>query len=510
MLVYDDIDACVPVAQELSERGVKLEAKVGPLGLLCSELAVAVASCASISSLQDEDYQSQIPMIVSILNETSASVARTEHGAMFDTSSHDIKVEDFANMVSQGVLATVARARSVVIPLISRLESAIGKKMEEYEDRSIANITIDEVGVDNVLDNEEVFNYFSDYKDIRKVPIREVNAFPPLNDVQLAGLVEAGSPEINDYLTEQLVTTTATGTLGQYIYSFLYMGDRLGHGEVEIFELRNMIKTIYGDCCALEGLMLAYYFGKGLVVNLPDGVNASITELEHRMTSLTSLIGSMIYGELKSHRDSLREKVLLPVGLPYVDRQSGRVNNHTSIRVNKEVYAQFLADGGSPETLFGSMVSDRKDDMQQLIDGREKYQEAYSRFVALNRSYTTSTRSQLYIDAIRDEMYAAFDDTEELKLIDKSSGVFVRLSNNLKRLGADHIATPESTYAFLRTLVCNVVFPDSPDIEKVIADIDNFECQAGEENLSPSEVACFVLIDLIVDWLCEQVVVRGA
>ena len=178
MLVYDDIDAGVPVAQELSERGVKLEAKVGPLGLLCSELAVAIASCASISSLQGNDYQSQIPAIVSILNETSSSVGRIENGAMFDTSSHDINVEDFSQMVAQGVLATVTRARSVVIPLINRLENAIGKKMESYEDRSIANLTIDEVGVDNVLDNEEVYAYFSDYKDIRKINIQMVNAFP--------------------------------------------------------------------------------------------------------------------------------------------------------------------------------------------------------------------------------------------------------------------------------------------------------------------------------------------
>lgn len=510
MLVYDDIDAGVPVAQELCDKGVRLEAKIGPLGLLCSELSVAVASCASISSLQGNDFSSQIPTIVSILNETSSSVARTENGAMFDTSSHDIKVEDFSEMVAQGVLATVNRARGIIIPLIGRLEDAIAKKMESYEDRNIANITIDEVGVDAVLDNEEVFNYFSEYKDIRKIALKEVNAFPALTDVQLASLVEAGSPEINEYLTTQLGNTVATGTMGQYIYNFLYRGERLGSNEIEIFELRNMLKTMYGEQAGLEGLMLAYYFGKGLLVNLPDGVGGSIADIEFRVGHLTNLIGSMIYGELKAHRDSVSEKVLLPVGLPYVDRQTGNVNAKTAIRVNKEVYAEFLANGGSPEALFGSMVSDRKEDANTIIGDRERYEAAYAKFVALNRSYTQASRASLYTDAIRDEMYVAFDDTEELRLIDKSSGVFVRLANQLKRMGADHISTPENTYKFLRSLVCNVVYPDCPDIEKVIADIDNFECQDGEENLTTSEIACFVLIDLIVDWLCEQVVVRKA
>lgn len=510
MLVYDDIDAGVPVAQELSDRGVKLETKVGPLGLLCSEMAVAVASCASISALQGNDFQSQIPTIVAILNETSSSVGVTDAGAIYETSNHDVKIDDFSDMAAQGILATVGRARGVIVPLIGRLEDAIGRGMESYEDRNIANLTIDEVGVDAVLDNEEVFNYFSDYKAIRKITLKEVNVFPSLTDVQLAGLVEAGSPEINDYLTTQLAISASTGSLGQYVYNFLYHGERLTSNPVEVFELRNMIKAMYGDSASLEGLMLGYYFGKGLLANLPDGVNGSIAEVEVRVGHITSLIGLLIYGELKAHRDALTEKVLLPVGLPYVDRQTGNVNAKTAIRVNKEVYADFLANGGTPEALFGSMVSDRKDDTKVIIENREKYEAAYGRFVALNRSYTAANRATIYTDAIRDEMYKAFDEVDELKLIDKSSGVFVRLASQLKRLGADHISTPENTYKFLRSLVCAVVYPDAPDIEKVIADIDNFECQDGEENLSTSEIACFVLIDLIVDWLCEQVAVRKA
>ena len=79
----------------------------------------------------------------------------------------------------------------------------------------------------------------------------------------------------------------------------------------------------------------------------------------------------------------------------------------------------------------------------------------------------------------------------------------------LKRMGADHISTEENTYKFLRSLVCCVIYPDQPHVEKVISDIDNFECRDGEENLTTSEIACFVLIDLIVDWLSDQIVVSA-
>lgn len=507
MLILEDVEAAIPVVQELEDRGVRLSAKMGPLALLASELSVAVASCSSIQALQGEGYREKLSDIVSLIHETSASVHNTEHGSFLDTSKHDIKLDEFANLIATGVLATVSRAKSVAYPLINRLQQAITNKMVEYEDRSVFNIGIDEIGIDEILDNEDVYSYFSEYKDIRHVNIGAVNVFPALSDIQLASLIEAGSPEINEHLTQALTRTASTDSLGQYVYNFLYRGDRLTNDEVQLFELRNMIGEMYGDAAVLEGLMIAYYFGNGLIHNLPDGVNANINELEHRVGLMTKFIGNMIYNHITKHRDQASNRELLPVGLPHVDRDTGKVNTAVNIRVNKEVYAQFLADGGTPEVLFGSMVSDRNTNIAHLIAERAKYEAAYGRFVDLNRSYTTSSRLSLYVEAIRDEMYKAFDDTEDLQAIDKTSGVFLRLSDMLKRMGADHISSEENTYKFLRSLVCCVVYPDQPNVEKVIADIDNFECRSGEENLSTSEIACFVLIDLIVDWLSDQVVV---
>lgn len=509
MLRLDDVDACIPLVQELEQKGLKLDTKIGPLSALCSELSVAVSSCGSMAALGDDVYQTKLADICGILHETSASTARVEGGSIFDCSNHDLKTEEFAEMIKTGVLATVQKAKGIAIPLIKRLEDAIAAKLLSYEDRGINTIMIEEAGIDSVLDNEEVFEFFSEFKEIRRISIAGVQCFPELDDIQLAKLVESGSPEINEHLTSKLTLQTASGNLGGFIYRYLFQGDGRGHNPVEIFELRNLIRDIYGDYCVLEGLMLAFYMGQGLITNMPDGVNANLADLEHRMKIITSILGMMIYGILKTHREQLGSKTLLPSGLPYVDRRVGDLGTNPKIIVNKEVYAGFLADGGSPELLFGSMVSDRIDNPAYLIENAAKYEKAYADFVALNRSYTASNKVSLYVDAIRDEVYDAFNDDETLKLIDKTSGVFVRLADRLKRLGASDIKCEESTYAFLKSLVCYVVFPDTPDVEKVISDIDNFECAEGEENFNTSEIACMVLIDLIVDWLLDQVEVRA-
>lgn len=509
MLLLGDVEASIPLAQELEQCGKVLSTKIGPLSVLVSELSVAVSSCGAMMA-DDDGYKSRLTEIVGLIHETSASTSRIgDNGAaLMDCSKHDIKTEDFAALITTGVMATMAKAKGVAIPLIGRLENAVTEKMISYEDRCMSNIVIEQAGLDSILDCDEVFEYFSEYKDRRRVAINNVNCFPPLTTVQLAALVETGSPEINEYLTNCMTTTVATGELGAFIYRYLFEGDGRSRLPVEIFELRNLLRDIYGDYAVLEGLMLAYYMGKGLVANIPEGTNAAINELERRMGLVTSLIGLMIYGILDKHRESITAKVLLPVSYPHVDRDTGRVNATSKIIVNKEVYASFLADGGCPEILFGAMVSDRETDMASLLAGNERYCKEYEKFVALNRSYTTSSKLSIHTTAIRDEFYKAVSDTEELKGIDKAGGIFLRLDDKLKRMGANDISTPECLYAYIKSLVCSCVFPTNPDVEKVISDIDNFVCAEGEE-LTVSEIATFVLIDLIVDWLTDQIEVRA-
>lgn len=508
MLRLDDVEAGIPLAQELEDKGIVLTAKVGPLASLVSELSVAVHSCGAMSGMMGDEYKNKLNEIIGVLHETSSSVTRVDGASLHDCSQHDIKSEDFAAMIATGVLATVSKAKTVVVPFIKRLEDAIANKLLSYEDRCISNIVIEEVGIDSILDNEEVFDFFSEFKEIRRIELQSTQFFPPLDDIKLAALVESGSPDINEFLSAKLMTSSASGTLGSFIYSHLYLGDGRNHHPLEIIELRNMIRDIYGDYCVLEGMMLAYYMGCGLLVNLPDGVSASIKDVEHRVGLLTKTIGMLIYGELKSHRDSISSKVLLPTGLPYVDSRSGDVNNNSKIIVNKEVYADFLANGGTPEVLFGAMVSDRVTNPAHLIEMSAKYEKSYADFVALNRSFTVSNKLNLYVEAIRDEVYEAFNDMEELKHIDKTSGVFLRLADRLKRIGGNDIKTADNIYSFLKGLSCNVLFPNDPNVEKVISDIDNYEPADGEESLSTSEVACFVLVDLMVDWLTDQIEVR--
>ena len=108
MLILEDVESAIPLVQELEDRKIRLSAKMGPLALLASELSVAVASCGSMAAMQAEGYRANLSQIVSMIHESSASVTRTEHGSMLDTSKHDDKLDEFADLVAAGVLAPVS------------------------------------------------------------------------------------------------------------------------------------------------------------------------------------------------------------------------------------------------------------------------------------------------------------------------------------------------------------------------------------------------------------------
>lgn len=508
MLLLSDIESCIGLTQELQDRGVRLEAKIGPLALLVSELSVPTAISSGVVAETEEALNNYIPNLVNMMHSTSSSVTRVEDTSLLDASKHDIKLEEFSDLIAKGVMVSAQRAKGVVIPAIARMEDAINERFKTYEDRNIANIAIDEVGLNQILDNEQVYDYFEQYKNLNLVSHENCNFFPAMGEIDIARLIEAGDPEITEHLNTALLQGSTSGSLGLFTYEQLYRGDRFTHDSADIPGFRNIVKTMYGECVGVEALMIAYYIGKGLLVNLPEGVVAGLKDVERRINLITRTLGLMIFSEIEKYRSDLSASVLFPVGLPIVDRTNGNVNAKYNIRVNREVYADFLANGGSPEAIYGTMVSDHCTDKNLIIERRHQYEEAYAKFVTLNRSYTTSSKLDLYVDAIRDEFYEMVADTEELKGFTAATGVFIRLLAGLKRMGADHIKTPEDTYKFLRGLLSYVFYPENPEVEKLISDIDNYCPREGEETLTVAEIAYVALADLVVDWLCDQVTVR--
>lgn len=506
MLQTEVMEATVGISQELTDKGLRLEPKGGPLALLVSEFATAAQVVGA--SVDDDKLEDEAGYIIGILADSSRSLHRVEDEAVLDASNHDKRTEEFAELIKTGVLASVANAKTC-IGVIKDIEADIQAAMDTYEARDLANVSIDEVGIDPVIDNEAVISAFEEYQNVIPGDVGQVAVFPHQEDVAaLLKHINTGDADLDAYLQHTAMLTTLTSgetPLISHVYSlvFLSTGDSSHLKFSDLSYNMGAIADLYGSDLKLAAWLLVYYLAKGFVEDMPEGVNSGVTAITGALTRLYKFAGSHVYSTIKKSREAYTRKELFPLGLPHVNKATGSVNPRYNIRVNKDLYARFLADGGTPEVIYGTMVGDRNTEMAHLLENKEKYEAAYAKFVSLNRSYTTTSQVQLYSKAINDAMYKAAEQLE----ISGSTGIFLRLRDYLKRMGGDVVRDPSNTYVFIRSLVCNCIYPNNPEIEAIISNIDSYEPEDGV-NLNVSEIANLVLVDLIVDWLVDQVAVR--
>lgn len=501
MLVLNDIRQGIPLAQELEQRGVVLQPKTGPLSVLVSESGLAVA-LAERSPNDAVDYGG----IVSSIYETAQSTSGLASVSV--AGYHDIKMDEISDLVSTAILAIVGKARGIVKPIVTEIEESLGQQMMSYEDRGLVNVAIDELGVHEVIDDDNVFDYFEEFKGHRLTAVRGVRSlekmFPALDDTNIATLIESGSQSINDFLIQEFSLTSDGIMLGRFVYENFFRGTE---GNIE--RARQDMRIMFGYEHSLYGLMLVHYMAIGLKENLPDGVEGSIGLVESVLDSIKNQTGLLIYSELKHFRDSLKEKKLLPYDFPVVDGPNGKNDGVIHIRVNRDVYHNFLADGGTPDAIIGAMLSKGSTNYNIILDNKDKYEKRYEDYVNVVRSNTAVNRLDFHRMVISSTFRKIHANNEELRLAaPTNNGVFIRLDNYLRRMSQTHISTPENLYRFLCSMVSNVVFPDDPSVEKVLADIDNFKTD-GEE-MDVSKMASFVMIDLIVEWLVKQITVKGS
>lgn len=501
-----DVQHASQVALDLVSKNLVVTPRPGPLSVLCSEFSVAESMVSAMHGLAPDNeisYEAQHKVAGIIEGICQCTMKNNVHGNTLDSSYYDMKIDELSDMIATGVTATVSKARTVCIPLINEVQDRVLKVVNEYSDNLITNIAIDEVGIGQILERDDVYDYFEEYKAVKTNIDRITGAksLPHKPVEEMLNYIDSGDDDINQLM---LGFATANQESMAILFDAVFTQENGAQANLNPIEVYRMAKDLFADEELAHAMMVIHYVAVGLKDDIPDGVNSSLAVYEASIETISRVFGAYAFNILKAYRDTMENKDLFPYGLPKVDNRNFRVNSRISIRVNKDVYANFLSEGGTPEVIYGSMVSDRTDSFTQLIARKDEFETAYYKFVANNRATATSDRLALYRATINDIFYALADDETYSSQIRQDKDVFIRMHDHLKRLGADDISNPESFYKYLRRMICHTIYPDDPMIESLISNIDNYE---ADDNLSPSDIAGMVAVEIIVDWLTKQVVV---
>lgn len=255
----------------------------------------------------------------------------------------------------------------------------------------------------------------------------------------------------------------------------------------------NSSSEVYGLTDQFENSVIAYFLAIQGLTNVPEGLNCSLEEWNSYCSQIVSTAGAAI-AYVMGRRDHNNSKGLLVISSPVPGSAIG------TIEVNSARYADYLANGGTVEALYGSFYERGNFEPGYLIANQERLTKDWSNNLALWKTQLVSDRLDAMIAATSSVLSAEINAIPEEELIGDRESYHARLRERLTHAKARDF---DNLYHFARKAVCRVIFPHT-DAEVLLLSVEQ------QEKIYPGTpvrvLALRAALDLMGAWLAEQIV----
>lgn len=386
-----------------------------------------------------------------------------------DTNEHDKLIEVKIQAVAKGLAGITDLVSSVVNPFCNEVKSdilteekeALGHLMATPIIRPTFGLNIGSVPiVEQLMDSHQIGEL--DYNAAFPEYIRD--AFKPLQmmtDAERTALFTSHHSGM-DELTKRVIEHTSTN---------------------EYFDLFSPNHHVPGQ------IYLAWVFACWLIKNPPEGVNATLSEFTLAMTNLRNKFArSLKIANEREARDLKNGKLFL---------SNPRVNltDHI-IDVNGDVYVDWVKQGGSPEALYGVILSRQTGVDVRLLTKYEEYINVYNRYLANKESRYRSGYGQLVMNVAR-RRFLALMTKHNPDLI--PAKVTERLNHVIEHY---RLVTPDNVDYWLRSVFVKAFYPNSGAmlfIDDLLKQTERFA------DKSIGEVSEITRANFIADYLVKMV-----
>lgn len=478
MLTKTSVEAALPLATILADKGIM----VSPVqGTPLAELTTLSLSFASVESEVPPD------VLNAPVDFTDSMVASSSLAEPTGERTHDQVMDAFVSAVSGAVERNLDLARNVVAPLIKRVVSRTQTYMDEAANGQLVPLTVLPVFYATVWDSQLTSDLTSKYQNDVTAPqsLSGLN-IPAPSDFATALTTGAGSYDTDVAAFVNSLPADQLALLWQRVFG--------GSGSTTVNEAISA-RNLPAGILQRDAALFVFLAARALVNNPPEGLNLSLGDYQNILAGVQAITGRVVAGALKQ-RDYDTSAGNLVISQPPAGVGRGE------IKVNGEVYTAWLAQGGTPETLFGSCLTDGRRDTRSLLEGKARYEREWQRVYSMYQSQSASVRLDAMISGLRAALLEILqDDAVTLDLQDKN--VYrERIKERLSKLKARDM---EDIWHIARKAVCRVFFPHT-DAERVLNAID--ASALAHPELDIREAALLAVIDFVSSWVVDLMAVR--
>lgn len=422
------------------------------------------------------------PVVVADQTALEAFMVNTAEG----NEDHEQVVNDYAQVLGDGIAAQAALVKESVIPFITLVTD---KTVAQVSAAKIPAYVVNQIYLAEIHDTQSIYEILSQYQHLTKADVMMPRGLPLIEEVDLVNNIMTGSSVLDKSLIKMLAEHDDGWAIDVYTRHFCSNVDSTGSFDHDISMMDEYL-VVYQIC---ENLLAGD-------LDLKEIFPGLLLE-----TVLTDYRNQAALAMVAAHKnwDGLKATGLLVLDYPSASYIPEGPESPV-INVIGSNYEAFLTAGGSPELVIGSCIGERQYETVALMNSAEHHQLRYN-------SYLTDCETELQKRAgqiIRDASVAAVKEainsqqlsgqqeglTDPVALEQAFYEVMCRFQD--RELKAD-------VYGCIRLAVCQAFYNDTSALE-ILTRMDAY--LTTYKDMEPRAASYYVVLDMVVNHLTQQVV----
>lgn len=414
----------------------------------------------------------------------AASKVTTRDGA----PEHELAQVDFVEKGAAVLAVNFDLGKNVVVPKVLDIINKVTEQAQYSANRSLNNIAVVPAHYATIWSNPNVLALIEPFADVAfedHHPRSILTRMPTLEEAT-AWMVTGASTVDADVLellkaNPNLPLEAVQGLFFEYSQTLLPFS-----------------KQVNPYNANQDRVLAIFLIARRLLSDIPDFAALSLNDHRSTLASIMSQAAAGANGIVRLRERNGKLNTLIR-NYPTTDISLSVGNgNEIIIYVNGDVYSRWLNDGGTPETIMGAFITDRKLAYQELLDGRVGYEKAWAQHLKIRSAYITEERFNRTAYALRSVLLAAIDTHDEPTLSKEIlRNRMVEVLGDFHRRHLDHFAS------YIRDVVCKVFYAHT-DVLVLLREMDSIKNANPEMDMN--EVAILAGIEFIADWFSAQVI----
>lgn len=495
MLKYTSVSATATLAERLAQSGIK----VSPM--VATPLHGLVQRCYS-PVVDSPDFVNNSTATDVVYRIADTSGAADPSGA----SLHCGAVGEVVAITKEALQADFYVARNVLSPVILAVVEDVQNYIKQCENRYANVLAVVPDIYDNILKSPIFLDMIKPYSDASAFNEAAIPAVhETLSREQVVELLKSGSSRFDEKDLAPWLEEVGLDFVHE-TYTRYFTGKTV-EGETSPSDMNRQVGELYSNSpLRRRELIVLHLIARRFSRQAPDSVRMAQATYEQMIDTFAQQTGRLL-NRVLDDRERNRRMNRLIVEWPRVAGAEWMSSNPelAQIVVNMDLYESWLANGGSPEVLFGAAVTDRNDDPQVLLENAQTY---IQKWEVRHASIKQSARHSLYnntLIGLRQSIARQINELpDDMVPEGNREPMHNRVGALLNQITIDDVM---DLYKTIRALVSGVMFPHT-NARLVLETMDSIA--KDSPNLPMREVATVAAFKILARWYRQQMQVTTA